>query len=152
MAQLNFNPSNITIEDKDFEPLPAGWYTAIITESSLKTTKDGTGSYYEFKYRIISEKYKNRGVYMKHTRTNKNEKAVHIGQQQITAICKAIDKMNCTNTEELHNIPLDIKVFYIPAQNGFGARNEVKFFRKSSMQQQQSSTPPWAGGNDDIPF
>jgi len=28
---------------KSFEPLPAGWYTAAITQATVKDTKAGTG-------------------------------------------------------------------------------------------------------------
>ena len=39
-------------ESTGFDPLPAGWYFATITESELKTTKAGNGEYISIKYEV----------------------------------------------------------------------------------------------------
>ena len=40
MAQLNFNAAEVEPQTS-FDPIPAGWYKAMITESEFKTTRNG---------------------------------------------------------------------------------------------------------------
>ena len=45
MANLNgFNAAQVE-PSQDFEPIPAGKYLAVITETEMKPTKNGSGQY-----------------------------------------------------------------------------------------------------------
>ena len=39
-------------EQRSFDPVPAGWYTAAIAGAELKTTKAGTGNYIAVRFDI----------------------------------------------------------------------------------------------------
>jgi len=50
MANLNgFNAHSVE-PMADFEPIPAGKYVAVITDSEMKPTKSGNGSYLELTF------------------------------------------------------------------------------------------------------
>ncbi len=63
MANLHgFNARNVK-PTTDFEPVPAGKYNAVITDSVKKSTKAGTGKYLLLTLRIIDGLFKNRLVW-----------------------------------------------------------------------------------------
>jgi hypothetical protein len=51
MANLQFDATHIDPTPR-FDPLPAGDYAAIITESETRTTKDGSGQYLQIKIEV----------------------------------------------------------------------------------------------------
>ncbi|RIK77249.1 MAG: hypothetical protein DCC68_17685, partial [Planctomycetota bacterium] len=52
MASLNFNANEVE-PASDFEPIPAGKYLAMITDSEMKPTKNGTGHYLQLTFQIL---------------------------------------------------------------------------------------------------
>jgi len=60
MANLSGFDANNVEPSGDFEPIPAGKYLAIITDSEMKPTKNGNGSYLELTFQVIEGPCKNR--------------------------------------------------------------------------------------------
>ena len=60
MAHLNNFNANEVDPSVPFEPVPASKYVAAITDSEMKATKDGKGSYLEITFTIIDGAYKDR--------------------------------------------------------------------------------------------
>jgi hypothetical protein len=85
-----------------FTPLPAGEYDAIIVESEMKPTKDGTGKYLQLKLQILNGKFQNRTLFDRLNLVNKNDTAVQIAKGTLSAICRAVnvltpnDSASCT--------------------------------------------------------
>ena len=44
LSAYNFDASTIEASTS-YDPIPAGWYTAIISNSEMKATRDGYGEY-----------------------------------------------------------------------------------------------------------
>jgi len=147
MTTLNFNANEVDPQDV-FEPIPAGRYLAVITESEMKPTKDGAGSYLEFVFQIIEGEYKGRLLWARLNLDNPNPLAVKIAQAELSALCRAVGVMQPKDSIELHNLPLMVKVTCKKREDTGEIVNEVKGYAKkepvaAKPQQAAASTPPW---------
>jgi hypothetical protein len=132
----------------EFEPLPAGKYLAVITESEMKPTKSGDGTYLQMTFQIIDGAYKNRLVWARLNLHNANATAVQIARAELSAICRAVGVMTPNDSVELHNRPLLITVKCKKRPDTDEISNEIKGYAKPEAavgqpQQAQSDTPPW---------
>lgn len=116
-------------ENTGFEPIPAGEYKAVITASEMKPTKKGDGEYLELTLQIIEGKYENRNQWDRLNLKNPNEQAVQIARGTLSSICKAVGKSAVKNSEELHNIPLLIKVTIQPRSDNGEPSNVIKGYK-----------------------
>lgn len=162
MAFLNeeFNVNELPQGNGNFEPLPAGWYTATISQSELKATKEGNGQYIKLRYDITGPSHQGRVVFGNLNIKNANPKAEEIGRQQLGDIMRAIGLAKVTDTDQLIGGQIGIKL-QIKEDAQYGASNEVKGFKSVSgsvapaaaIPQGQSNSapaapakaaPPWA--------
>ena len=124
LAGYNFNAEEVE-PSSSFDPIPAGWYTAIISNSEMKATRDGYGEYLSLTLQIIEGQYENRLVFARLNLKNANDKAVDIARKDLAAICRAVGVMSPQASEELHDIPLMIKVKVRPASGDYEAYNDI---------------------------
>ena len=159
MAFLNeeFNVNELPQSNGNFEPLPAGWYTATISQSELKATKAGNGQYIKLRYDITGPSHQGRVVFGNLNIKNANPKAEEIGRQQLGDIMRAIGLAKVTDTDQLIGGQIAIKL-EVKEDAQYGASNEVKGFKSVSgsaapaaaIPQVQSNSapakaaPPWA--------
>jgi len=149
MANLNgFNAANVD-PATDFEPIPAGKYLAIISNSEMKPTKSGSGTYLELCFQLIDGPYKNRLLWSRLNLSNPNNLAVQIAQGELSAICRAVGVMQPKDSIELHNLPLVVTVKVKKREDTGDLLNEIKGYSKKEAatgqpQQETTSTPPWA--------
>ena len=149
MANLGetFNTDdNIDEGTGSFEPMPAGWYTAQIVDSEMKTTKAGTGEYLECKMEILGPNHAGRFVWDRFNLKNPNEVAVRIGKGNLAAIAKAVGIASLSDSSELHMKPFQVKLNVRPPQNGYEASNECKGYKGADGAAQPSQTankPSW---------
>jgi len=149
MANLNgFNANNVD-PATDFEPIPAGRYLAIISNSEMKPTKNGSGSYLELTFQVIDGPHKGRLLWSRLNLSNPNDLAVKIAQGELSAICRAVGVMQPKDSAELHNLPLQITVKCKKREDTGDVMNEIKGYAKKEAatgqsQQETTSTPPWA--------
>lgn len=149
MTNLNgFNANNVD-PATDFEPIPAGKYLAIITDSEMKPTKSGSGHYLELTFQVIDGPYKNRMLWSRLNLDNPNAQAVQIAQGELSAICRAVGVMQPKDSVDLHNLPLLVTVKCKKREDTGDVVNEIKGYAKKEAangtpQQESSSTPPWA--------
>lgn len=129
-----------------FEPIPAGWYTAMITESEFKPTKNGNGEYLQLRLDIIDGEYEGRVIFDRLNLNNPNQTAVEIAQRQLSAICRAVGIMTPRDSSELHDRPLKVKVSIRPAGNGYDASNEVKAYDSAEGASAPATKPAAATG------
>lgn len=123
-----------------FEPLPAGWYTATITQAELKDTKAGTGQYIKLRYDITGPSHQGRIVFGNLNIQNPNPKAEEIGRADLGEIMRAIGLGKVTDTDQLIGGQLGIKLA-IKEDAQYGASNEVKGYKSLSGSVAPSATP-----------
>ncbi len=131
MSILNFDARNVQPQ-ADIAPLPSGEYPAMIVDSIMKTTKDGSGQYLELTHEVIDGPMRGRKFWARLNLVNKSAQTVQIAQQQLSAICHATGKLTVQDSSELHNVPMLVRVEYRAADpNKAGSRdgNECKAWK-----------------------
>jgi Protein of unknown function (DUF669)/Primase C terminal 2 (PriCT-2) len=107
MANLgDFDASRI--EPSQFEALPPGRYRVQVTQSEIRPTKDGNGSYLWLELDILEGPFAGRKLWDRLNLNNQSAQAVEIAQRQLSALCYAVGKLKVADSSELHLIPLDI--------------------------------------------
>ena len=150
MANLNGFDASQVEPTASFDPIPAGKYLAAITESEMKATKTGAGSYLQMTFTVLDGEYKNRVLWARLNLNNPNATAVKIARSELSAICHAVGVMQPRDSVELHNIPLLITVKVKKREDTGELTNEIKGYEPKAAaagQPQQapvtSNTPPW---------
>lgn len=123
----------------DISPIPKGEYIACITDSEMKPTKDNSGQYLALTFQVLEGEYKDRFLWGNLNLMNRSPKAVEIAQRELSAICHAVNVMNVQDSEQLHNIPMQIKVKLIPAQGQYQEKNEISAYNPIQGQAYQQS-------------
>ena len=146
MAQLNFDATQVA-PDLGFETVPAGWYNAMIDESEMKPTKDGSGAYLQTRFNIIDGQYANRKISMRLNLRNTNPVAQEIAYKQLSAICHAVGVMQVADSSQLHGRPMKVKVKVRAASGDYEASNEISAFKNINEQVEGApQAAPTAGG------
>ena len=123
-----FTPSEA--KSNGFDPIPAGWYEVEATKSELKSTKDKAGKYIAFTFKVLDGDHEGRLIFTNLNIVNKNDIAVKIAQGDLKAICDAVGfEDDLEDTEDLHNIPLAIKVSITEETSNWPAKNEIKGYK-----------------------
>jgi len=138
LVDLNASP------ESQFAALPSGEYPALITDSTVKQTKKGDGSYLELTYQIVDGAYRGRQLWARINLTNPNATAVTIGQQHLAQIRHATGQMQLSDSQQLHNIPHLIRVEYKPARDQYSESNEVKEYKALAGATAQAPKPAQA--------
>lgn len=144
MAQLNFDASQVQ-PDAGFEPIPAGWYKALMDESDWKPTKAGDGSYLNCRFSILEGPYAGRKIFVMLNLRNPNQQAVDIALKQLSAIAHAVGIMQVADSSQLHNIPMQIKVKIRKDKDGeYDDKNEISSYKHINEQVGATAAAPGA--------
>jgi hypothetical protein len=148
MANLSGFDANQIEPTSDFEAIPAGKYTAMITESELKPTKSGAGDYLQLTFEILEGPYKGRIIWSRLNLNNPNATTVQIAQRELSSICRAVGVMTPGDSVELHNLPLEITVKCKKRDDNGEVTNEIRGYARKESAKSQShqphvNTPPW---------
>ncbi len=149
MADLRGFDANNVEPAGDFEPIPAGKYLAVITESEFKPTKAGTGSYLQLTFQITDGPCANRLLWARLNLDNPNERARKIAQGDLSAICRAVGVLAPNDSVELHDLPLVIHVRCKKRSDTGEIVNEIKGYSKKETPAPVAtvpvagSAPPW---------
>lgn len=130
------------------EPIPAGQYLAAITESEMRPTRSGTGSFLQLTFQVLDGPYKGRRLWARLNLDNPNATAVQIARAELAAICRAVGVMAPKDSVELHNLPLVIHVRCRKRADTGEIVNEVKGYSKREFPSVLTSpvinhSPPW---------
>lgn len=128
--QLNFNAANVD-PTPSFTPIPAGVYLAQVTESDVKATKAGNGNYAAFTIEVLEGDFKGRRVFTNINISNSNAEAERIGQKMLSQLCHAVGVLQLTDTTQLHNRPMRVKVV-VKKDEQYGDKNEVRGFEAAA--------------------
>lgn len=142
----------------EFQPLPAGWYTANITDAEVKDTKAGTGQYIKCRYDITGPSHEGRVVFGNLNIRNPNPKAEEIGRQQLGDLMRAIGLSSVTDTDQLIGGRCQIKL-KVRKSEEYGDSNDVQAWKAAegapmpkaepaaapaAAQASAGAAPPWA--------
>lgn len=144
MPELNFNAASIA-PASNFEALPAGNYQAVISNSAIKATRSGMGSYLELAFDIIEGEYKGRKLWARLNLENPSAKAVEVAKSELSAICHAVGVLELRASEELHNLPLTVSVRCIGNLETGTLYNEIKGYAKARSFPQKAQSMPSPG-------
>ena len=143
MTQLNFNARTVAPAVPG-ETIPPDWYKAFMSESKLVPNSAQNGHYLQCQFTIMEGPFSGRKLTDRLNLDNPSAVAVTIAYEALSAICHATGVLDCQDSEQLHNRPLDIKVGVRPAGPGadgknYDAANEIKGYRPC-----QTSAPTFA--------
>jgi len=145
----NFNANDVD-PNFAFEPIPAGKYLALITESETKDTKSGDGKYLQLTFQVLEGEYKGRMLWTRLNLENSNATTVKIARAELSAICRAVSVMAPKDSVELHNLPLIVSVGLKKRKDTGELTNVIKGYdRKEAVAARPVSagsnngTPPW---------
>lgn len=142
-AILNFDATQVAPQES-FSPLPAGEYLVMVTNTELKQTKAGTGSYLSVDLQIIEGEYEGRKIWDNITLQNPNQTAVNIGQKQLSSLCHATGELHVQDSEQLHDKLVIAVVGVRPAKGDYDASNNVKAYKAANKQAPVQAAPQQA--------
>jgi hypothetical protein len=128
MVSLNFDATNVA-PATGIDTVPAGWYAVAIDESDLKPTKDGAGTYLQLRFNILDGQYRGRKLFTRLNIVNQNEQARTIAIAQLSAIAHAVGILHVQDSQQLHGLPLKVRVKLKPAEGQYDESNEVTSFK-----------------------
>jgi hypothetical protein len=143
-----FNAENVE-PNAPRDPIPAGWYKAVIEATEEKPTKAQTGSYLQLTIQVIEGEHAGRKVIDRLNLNNPNATAVETAQRTLSSICRAVGVMTPRDSADLMDKPMMVKVKVKPASGDYSASNEVDDYAapdKAAAPAAASggaSTPPW---------
>ena len=133
MAQFEFNTDSVEKRENSYELLPAGWYTAQVTESEIVPLKSGNGKALKLTIEVLQDGYRGRKVWARLNVRHTNQQAESIAQQQLRELCESIGLARFRDTSELHNKPMQIKVKVRKDETGqYEDQNEVSGFKPAA--------------------
>ena len=151
-TSFNFDATTVKPQESNFAPIPAGIYTARIAESEIKVLKSGNGQGLSLQFEIIEGQYANRRIFANLNVQHSNPTAESIGQAKLSQLCHSVGVTKISDTQQLHNIPLKIKVKIRPANDQYEARNEISAYESASgVTAPIAYTPPIAQAKSAIP-
>lgn len=115
-----------------YEVLPPGKYLAQIVASEMRVTKDGHGQYLYLEVDILEGQYAGRKLFDRLNLVNANPDTVQIAQRTLSSICRAVGKMQVSNSEQLHLIPLIADVRVRPPKGMYGESNSIRYLPRNA--------------------
>lgn len=126
MATLNFDARTVA-PSTGFETVPAGWYNVIVDESEMKPTKTGDGAYLKVRYSILDGQFAGRKIFGNINLQNPSAQAQEIGLKQLSALAHAVGVLLVQDSQQLHNLPLKVKVKIRKDKDGqYDDQNEIQ--------------------------
>lgn len=124
MAALNFNALEVAPDMGVMDPIPEGWYNVMIDNSEISPTKNGDGAVLKLRFKVVDGNFINRSVYGRLNIRNANDIAQRIALAQLSAISHAVGIMQVSDSQQLHGIPLKIRVKVVE-QEGYSPSNDI---------------------------
>ena len=151
MANLHGFDASTVDPNTSFDPIPAGKYLAAITESEMKPTKTGSGSYLQLTFTVLEGEHKGRVLWARLNLNNPNTTAVKIAQGELSAICRAVGVLQPRDSIELHNLPLLISIKLKKRADTGELTNEIKGFEARATAAASGAQSPQAPTHDNTP-
>jgi hypothetical protein len=147
--ELNFDATNVPPDMGIGDPVPAGWYDVAVDETEIKPTSDTLGTRLAVRFTILDGQYAGRKIFTGFNIRNANPVAQEISFKQLSALAHAVGVLNVKDTQQLHGIPLKVRVKIKPAKDGYEPQNEITMYKNAN--ESTDSTTPGAAGAPAIP-
>lgn len=157
MALINFQ-ADPNLPTNNYELLPKGDYLCMAIASELKPNSKRTGDYLQITFEVLDGPCKGRKIWDRLNIRNANKTAEKIAMEQLNALCMATGVLHLNDSDQLHNLPVVLKVDIEAGRDGYDDQNRVKGYaaaggatapRASAPAPQaapQASAPAAAGG------
>ncbi|WP_297972030.1 DUF669 domain-containing protein [uncultured Amaricoccus sp.] len=122
----------------DRSALPAGEYLAAIARSDVSDTKKGDGRKVELEFEVLDGAHKGRRFWTTLNLWNPSATTVEMAQRELNSICHAAGRLRVADTEELHGIPMLVKLGF---QKDNPERNEPKGYKPAAGVAASSAGP-----------
>ena len=119
------------VEPSNYDVLPPGKYLAQIIASEMRATKDGNGQYLYLELDILDSQHAGRKLFDRLNLVNANPDAVQMAQRTLSSICRAVGKLQVSNSEQLHLIPLIADVRVRPPKGQYGESNSIRYLPRT---------------------
>jgi hypothetical protein len=132
MANLGHTFDATTVEPIDtYEVLPVGKYLAQIVNSEMRVTKDGSGQYLFLEIDVLDGRYVGRKLFDRIHLVNPNPEAVQIAQRTLSSICRAVGKLQVSDSSQLHLTPFIADVRVRPPKGQYGESNSMRYLSRA---------------------
>lgn len=118
---INFNE----LPKSEFTPIPAGTYMSVVDGAEIKTNKSQTGRYINVAFKITGPQYAGRIIFYPVVFESREEKAFESGQKNLRDLMEACCLSSLSDTDQLLNKTVQIKVKIAEAHDGYKESNQV---------------------------
>jgi hypothetical protein len=132
-------------KNSGFAPVPAGEYLAVIESSEMvDKSADGVRKVgLKFQWQIIDGQFKGRKIFLWLNYIHPKKDVQAISQGELAQICNACNVRDAKQTEQLHNIPVVLKLGIRADQNGEPQNRILKYQKRSEAKASAPAfTPP----------
>jgi hypothetical protein len=128
----------------NFSAIPAGVYIAQITKSEMKETKNKDGHYLQLQFQVLGGDHAGRMLFERLNLQNKNPVTVEIASKALATICEICNVDLLDDSEQLHGIPMSIRVTVKDATSQYSEQNEIKGYEDYDGEPIQAPVPQGA--------
>lgn len=125
MALINFQ-ADPNLPTNNYELLPKGDYLCMAIASELKPNSKRTGDYLQITFEVLDGPCKGRKIWDRLNIRNANKTAEKIAMEQLNALCMATGVLHLQDSDQLHNLPVVLKVDIEAGRDGYDDQNRVK--------------------------
>jgi hypothetical protein len=125
-----------------YEVLPPGKYLVQIVASEMRPTKDGMGQYLYLEIDVLEGQYTGRKLFDRLNLVNPSPDAVDIARRTLSALCRAVGKLQVNDSEQLHLIPLIADVRVRPPKGEYGESNSIRYLPRNGVPASSPRTAP----------
>lgn len=150
MPDLNGFDASQVAPSGSYDPLPAGKYEVIITDSVMRANRAGTGSYLALTFEILEGEYKGRLAWARLNLDHPKADVVKFARAELSAICRAVGVLQPRDSEALHSLPLVIRVVCKKRDDTGDIVNEIKGYSARTAATDRvvapvasGDVPPW---------
>lgn len=115
--------------------IPKGDYQARVVESAVVATASGSGEMLKLTFEVTAGDFRRRRVVERLNIVNPHATAQRIAQQMLGRLCAAAGLAGIADSDELHGIPVTIRVDIRPGSDGYGDSNVIKDYRPAAASQ-----------------
>ena len=115
----------------NYDVLPPGKYLTQVIASEMRATKDGLGQYLYLELDVLEGQYTGRKLFDRLNLVNANPDAVEIAKKTLSSLCRAVNKLQVSHSEQLHLIPFIADVRVRPPKGMYGESNSIRYLPRS---------------------
>ena len=108
----------------------------------MKETRAGTGRYLQLEFEITDGEYAGRKLWSRLNIENQNAEAVRLARADLSAICRAVNVLTPSDSIDLHNLPLVIKVHCRKDKNTGEITNDIRGYESKANYKPEPKQAP----------